>query len=355
MGIATKLEAAIDLLLNNYVTSKSGALIGILTPVVLTCVTVYVLMMGYAIMRGEANDSLHTFLWKSFKIAFIAGIALSAGEYQGTAIQMIQGLQEGMTQAVGGVTSIGQLVDNMAQPYDELGQQLWSQATTGFWPNFSLLAAAAIVALAQAFLFVVGLGMYLLAKVVLALVLAVGPIFIVCSMFPPTQKYTESWIGQALHYVLLNVLIAASISMLTDFASQYANSMKGNVDTTNVVRDATSLLLVSAALAVVMLNLNQLASALSGGVSIQGIGREIGRAIMNSVAGKKDGPPPKASPTGGGEITSGGGGSGGGGGGSGGGSRSGNESGTGGSGGSGRPLYQRNVVSNIRRSSTQRG
>ncbi|MFH0134848.1 type IV secretion system protein [Variovorax sp. VaC1] len=353
MGIATKLEAAIDLLLNNYVTSKSGALIGILTPVVLTCVTVYVLMMGYAIMRGEANDSLHTFLWKSFKIAFVAGIALSAGEYQGTAIQMIQGLQEGMTQAVGGVTSIGQLVDNMSQPYEELGQSLWSQATTGFWPNFSLIAAAALVAVAQAFLFVVGLGMYLLAKVVLALVLAVGPIFIVCAMFPATQKYTESWIGQCLHYVLLNVLIAASISMLTDFASQYANSMKGNVDTTNVIRDAVSLLLVSASLAVVMLNLNQLASALSGGVAIGGIGREIGRKLMDMLSRDKKPQPPQP-PGGGGQISDAGGSGGGGSGGSGG-SRSGNESGTGGSGGSGRPLYQRNVVSNIRRSSTQRG
>lgn len=350
MGIATKLETAIDLLLNNYVTSKSGALIGILTPVVLTCVTVYVLMMGYAIMRGEANDSLHTFLSKSFKIACVAGIALSAGEYQGTAIQFIQGLQEGMTQAVGGVTSIGQLIDNMAQPYDELGQSFWSQATTGFWPNFSLLAAAALVAVAQSFLFVVGLGMYLLAKVVLALVLAVGPIFIVCAMFPATQKYTESWIGQCLHYVLLNVLIAASIAMLTDFASQYANAMKGNVDVTNVVRDAVSLLLVSASLAVVMLNLNQLASALSGGVAIGGIGREIGKKLMDLLSKDKQQKPPSPS-GGGGEISGGGGGRGSGGSGS----RSGNESGTGGSGGSGRPLYQRNVVSNIRRSSTQRG
>jgi type IV secretion system protein VirB6 len=282
MGVATQVEGAIDLLLNNFVTSKSAALSSALVPIALTAVTIYVLMMGYAIMRGESNDALHTFLWKSFKIAFISGIALSAGEFQGTIIQFVQGIQEGMTQAMGGVTSIGQLVDNMATPYYDLGQKLLSEATVDMWPNLSLLAAAGLVAIAQACLFVVGLGLYLLSKVALALVLAVGPAFILCAMFPPTQKYTESWIGQALNFALLSVLVAASIAMLTDFASQYANSIKENMETTNVVRDALALLLASGALTVVMLNLPQLASALSGGVSVAGIGREIGRAMLGA-------------------------------------------------------------------------
>lgn len=299
MGIGTEVEAAIDLLLTNFVSSKSAALCAALVPIALTGATIYLLVMGFAIMRGEANDSLHTFLWKSFKMAFIAGLALSAGEYQASIVDGITGIQGAFIQSMSGLSSIGALVDNMAKPFDDLGQQLWSQATTGFWPNFSLLGAAALVAVAEAFLFVVGLGFYLLAKVALALVFAVGPAYILCAMWPATQKYTESWIGQALNYIVLNVLVGASIAMLTDFASQFANHIAQTQDTVNVIKATMALLLCSGALAVVMLNLPQLAGALSGGASISGIGRAIGRALMDmGKGGKKDEPKP-----GGGDIT----------------------------------------------------
>ncbi len=240
----------------------------------------------------------------------------------------INGIQGAFVSAFGNASTIGGLVDNMAQPYDELGQRLWSEATTGFWPNFSLLVAAGMVAIAQAFLFIVGLGMYLLAKVALALVLAVGPAFIFCAMFPPTQRFTESWIGQALNFVFLNVLIGASISMLTSFASQFAAHIQANVGNTAIMKDTMALLLVSCSLGVVMLNLNTIASALSGGASISGVGRELARYIMTRGASA-----PKSG-GGGGSITGTG------------------SSGVGnstGAGGGSQPLYQRNVIDNIRR------
>lgn len=328
MGIATAVETAIDNLLTTFVSSKSAALSAALLPVALSGTTIYLIVMGYAVMRGDAHDALHTILWKWFKMSLIAGVALSAGEYQASIVEGINGIQGAFIQAFGNATTIGGLVDNMAQPYDALGQQLWSEATTGFWPNFSLLVAAAMVAIAQAFLFIIGLGMYLLAKVALALVLAVGPAFILCAMFPATQRFTESWLGQALNFVLLNVLIGLSISMLTSFASQFAAHIQTNVGNTAIMKDTMALLLVSCALGVVMLNLNTIASALSGGASIAGIGRDVARALMK---GKKDDEDKNKGPQpGGGSIDQGGGGS-----------RSGKDGGT--------PLYQRNVIDNIRR------
>lgn len=328
MGIATEVEAAIDTLLSTFVSTKSAALCAALLPLALTGVTIYLITMGWAIMRGEAQDSFHTFLWKSFKIVMIVGVALSAGEYQGSVVDGIQGIQGAFVQAFGNVTTIGGLIDNLAQPFEELGQTLWSEATTGFWPNFSLLGAAAIVALAQAFLFIVGLGMYLLAKVALALVMAVGPAFIFCAMFPATQRFTESWLGQALSFVLLNVLIGASIAMLTSFASQFAAHIQANFGTTAIIKDTIALLMVSGALGVVMLNLSTIASALSGGASISGIGREIGRKAMEMLNRDK---PDKPNNSGGGQINQSSGGN--------------NAAGGGGS----QPLYQRNVLDNIRR------
>jgi type IV secretion system protein VirB6 len=281
MGIATALEAAIDGLLNNYVSAQSAAICTAIAPLVITGVTIYIVTMGWAIMRGDAQESLHTFLWKIFRIGMILSLGLSAGAYQANAVEGIQGIQGAFVEAFGNTGTIGGLVDDMARPYEELGQLLWSESVTGLIPNFSLIAAAAMVSIAQFFLFTIALGLYLLAKVGLALVLAVGPAFIFCAMFPATKKYSESWIGQALSFVLLNVLIAGSITMLTSFASQFAEHIKAGVGNTAIIKDTGALLLCSCALGVVMLNLSHIAAGLAGSFSISGVGRDIKQALFS--------------------------------------------------------------------------
>lgn len=327
MGVATQVENAIDTLLSGFVTSKSAAIASSLIPVAVTAVTIYIIIIGWAIMRGDAHDPFHTTIWKFFKITFIGALALGGAQYQSAIVEGITGIQGALVSAFGPASSVGGLVDAMSLPYDDLSSALFSEATTGVVPNFSLIVAGCIVCIAQAFLFVIGLGMYLLAKVALALVLAVGPAFILCAMFPATQRFTESWLGQALAFVMLNVLIAASISMLTSFASQFADHIKANVGTTSIMKDVVALLMASGALGIVMLNLPTIATALAGGASISGVGREIGRAMMGRRGG---GEPNKTVNNGGGSI-----------------SETGKAIAS--SGGSSKPLYQRNVIDNIRK------
>lgn len=331
MGIGEEVEKSLDFLLTSFVSSKSAAMCAALVPIAIAGSTIYLLVMGFAIMRGEANDPLHTFVWKTFRIALIAGVSLSAGEYQSTIIEGTDALVGAFLESMSGFTSVGAVVDDIAKPFSELGQQMWNQAVTGFWPNFALVAAAGAVGIAEFLMFAIGLGFFLLAKVALALVLAVGPAYIVCAMWPGTEKYTESWLGQVLNYVMLKVLVAVCILMLTDFASKFAAHIQVTSDTVNVIKATTSLLCCSGALVIVMLNLPQLAAALSGGASISGIGRTIGRALLDMMnrPGK-----PKA-PPGGGEIAQG----------------RGRGQGTGAPPPPRKPLYQRNTIEHLRKAS----
>lgn len=304
MGIAQATEAAISGLLTSTVSSKSAALCSALVPIAATGATIYLIVMGFAIMRGDGGDSLQTFFWKSFRMAFIAGLALSAGEYQTTIIDGTTALEGALIESLSGMQSVGALIDDLSKPFSDLGEQIWNQAVVGFWPNFGLITAAAAVAIAECFIFCLGLGFYLLAMVALAVVLAIGPVFILCAMWPGTEKYTESWIGQVLNYIVLKVLVATSIVMLTSFVSQYAAHISATSDATNVITATTSLLLACGALGVVMLNLPQIAAALSGGVSIAGIGRTVGRGLLDTLNRPKNkaNPNPGALPKGGGDI-----------------------------------------------------
>ncbi len=288
MGLATAIETKIDTLLNTFVTNASSSLCSALVPVALTGATIYIILMGWAIARGEAQDSFHTFLVKAAKMAFVAALALGGGEYQGSVVDGITGIQGVFTQAFGNVGSIGGMIDNMSVPYDALGSAYFSRAmsASSFIPDVSLLIAGTLIAIAQAALFVIGLGLYLIAKVALALVLAVGPAFVLCAMWPATQRFTESWLGQALNYVLLNAFVAACIAMLTSLATQTAADLQANLNTANALMDALAVLMCAGSLCVVELNLNSIASALGGGASISGIGRDVGRKAMEMLNGK---------------------------------------------------------------------
>lgn len=333
MGIAESVESAITMLLATFVTSRSAALCQALTPVAIAGATIHLTLMGLAIIRGDVNDSLHTFVWKSFRMIFIGSIALSAGSYQALIVDGTDGLIAAILHSMSSVKSVGMLIDQVAEPLVVLGNQIWSKAVVGVMPNVSLLAAAGAVFIAEFLIIAIGLGFYLLAKVAFALVMAIGPIYILCAMWPATEKYTESWIGQALNYGVLKILVGCCILMLTDFASKFAAHISVTADAVNLLSSTMGLLIACGSLMIVMLNLPQLASALSGGASISGIGRTIGRSALDflhslGTGSRKPGP-------GGGSISQKG--------------RSPNEKSTGPKPPNRKPLFQRNTIEHIRK------
>jgi type IV secretion system protein VirB6 len=299
MGIGVQVEDAIDLLLGTFVSAKSAAISSALVPLALSGVTVSLLFTARAVLAGELREPLLDVMWRIATISFIVSLALGVGTYQTGVVDTTNEIERGMIATLSGATSIGMLIDDLARPYSDLGQQLWNRAVTGFWPNFGLLAAAAGVAIIQVALFAVGLGLYLLAKVGLALVLAIGPAFILCAIWNATQKYAESWLGQALNFVVLKVLIALSIQMLNEFASEFAAHIDAGMDAINLIKAVIALFCCGAALFVVMLNLPMLASALAGGGSISGIGRTIAHAMLYRALRQRSTP---IAPRGGGSI-----------------------------------------------------
>ena len=280
MGIGVAVEEAIDRLLDTFIVQKCETLIGALSPVGIAAVTIYVLLTARSLAMGEIQGSLQELLNRVTRVLLVTGLALSVGNYQSNIVGTATEIEQGLIAAVSGVTSVGMLVDELAQPYSDLGQKLWSNALTDFWPNFALLVAAGGVAIIQCALFIVGLGLYLLAKVGFGLMISLGPVFIFCALGSTTQKYAENWIAQVLNFIVLKVLVALSIQMLTEFVSDFAAHIDADMEAVNVLKAVIALFCCGGALFVVMLNLPHIATALTGGATMAGIGRTVVNAMM---------------------------------------------------------------------------
>jgi len=94
--VFAKLEAWFNAFFLGYAARVSGDLAVGLVPVALVLVTVYVVIYGLAVMRGEATEPVGTFAWKMVKVGAILSFALPGLYYSGNVAAGAAGLQDGL-------------------------------------------------------------------------------------------------------------------------------------------------------------------------------------------------------------------------------------------------------------------
>lgn len=384
-GLFTAVGGTLENGMSTYVTNVSSALSGALVPVVTTGVTIWVLAYGLAVVRGEAHEAVPAFAWRGLKVAITLAFALSAGLYQQQVVTAVDGATSGLAQTIqnaanttgggnpgcgsvnggsvtgqGAATSIYQTLDCYDQQIDLVMDAYFDKAThEGFSP--SGLAAAigdflcGLVAALGGSIFLIVLAFeVVMARMLLDLVLGLGPIFIACGAFAPTARFFEAWTAKVANYALLQVLVAAFLGMaLTAFsadltvlhatgsapsadASALVQTISASLDDAAAAAAAIGLFATGVFLAMVGWQLPSVAAGLSGGATLSGFGafvagmasRHLVTAIGRAISSSGKGPRP------GGEIRD----------------RTGSGGGSGGGSGSGAmPAYQRAARANLGR------
>jgi len=74
-----------------WTNSASASFAGILVPLALAGFTVYITLLGWQIMRGEAADPLHVIVKRILMLAVIGGLALTVGVYQLYVVGLVNG------------------------------------------------------------------------------------------------------------------------------------------------------------------------------------------------------------------------------------------------------------------------
>jgi|CXWL01.1.fsa_nt_gi type IV secretion system protein VirB6 len=280
MGMATYIEQSVNNALNHYVVTSSDAVIGVLTPIAVTAMTLYVMWTGFQVMRGDVQEPVTALVWRWFRVALITGLTLNGPQYRSLVKEGLDGIQEAFASAFGGVLSMGGTIDQMADPFTTLMETLFTEASSGLVPQFSLFIAGGICATASIVMAFVAMGLFLVAKVSLALLLAVGPAFIFCAMFPVTQRYAENWLSSSLVAVFTNILIMAVITFLASLLRNACLHVLIAYSAASILADVVGLLFLSITAAYVLLHVASLGASLAGGLSLGNPGGDVTRSGM---------------------------------------------------------------------------
>lgn len=347
-GLFTAIGGTLESGMSTYVTNVSSALSSALVPIVTTAVTIWVIAYGLAIVRGEAQEAVPAFAWRGLKVATVLAFALGSGIYQQEVVSAVSGATAGLAQTIqnaanttaGGnpgcesvsgsnvtatrATSIYQTLDCYDQQINLVLDAYSEKAThEGFSPSGLVAAMGDIVcgfvaALGGSIFLIVLAFEVVMGRMLLDLVLGIGPIFVACAAFGPTARFFEAWTAKVANYALLQVLVAAFLGMsLTAFSTELApfhvTTSAPDTNSAALVAAGQAALEASAAwtaalgmfataifLAMVGWQLPSVASGLSGGATLTGFGafvaglasRRIAIAIGQALARGGGGPRP---------------------------------------------------------------
>lgn len=235
-------------------------------------VTVFIILWGLALWRGLINEPLGDGIARVFRIVLVGTIALGAGVYGpriATALYNTPG--QLATVLTGGATTPQTVMDQALSRGDEIASAFMSLVSlSSIGASFAAILSALVVWLFTAFVVLYGAALIVLSKVILGLVIAFGPIFIALLLFDSTKRFFENWLGQAINYLFVFSLVAATVNIM--FAMWRPQLDYALVNNEAGFSALIPMIIVGGAAFIILLQVPALASGLAGGVQLGTLG-----------------------------------------------------------------------------------
>ena len=137
--------------------------------------------------------------------------------------------------------------------------------------DFGFYLAGAVVWLLMGVLCVYAMFLIALSSIALAVLLALGPLFIALLFFDATRRFFSAWIAQLANYGLITLLTVMTAALLLQIVQSYAAQTAARGSAILTV-DALNMVLVAVLVFLVLRQVMPIAAGLAGGVSLNSYG-----------------------------------------------------------------------------------
>lgn len=266
----------------SYANEKSAVMIGYIGPTAVILLTLFVLFWGVAMASGQISEPFTDGMKRIIRICIIVGFALTAGIYQDYVADLFLRVPAEMASELayegssGGYepTSIATVLDSSLQSGFTVGDKAWDKgdemAQMGIKSaiaGIGYYALAILVYLASAAIVAVAAGILLVAFIATAVLLAIGPLFILFAIFPATYRWFETWLGQLVNFAILYIMVAVVVGLVFSMFDQYLSMLPVTTLSETVV-NSLKLVGITIAIVAVLEQTRAIAGALGGGASL---------------------------------------------------------------------------------------
>ena len=248
--------------LENFISSGTSNIASWIGGPLTAALTLYVVLYGYLVLRGSVQEPILEFAFRAMKLAIIVMLVRNASEYQTYVTNIFfETLPREISQALNsGTAPSASTFDSLLDKGQKCAKDIWARAT---WPADIVNGIGGMMAIGASFtVAAIGYIVSLYARLALAIVLAIGPIFVALAMFQSTRRFTESWVGQLANFVILQVLVVAIGSLLISCIDTTFTAVESYTD---VMMRPVALCAICLAALYVFYQLPGIASALAAG------------------------------------------------------------------------------------------
>jgi len=281
MGVAADFVTKFVEPLDGFMTETVSKLAGALEGPLYAGATLYIVIFGILVVLGYVRAPIQDFVINVIKIAIIVALVTEVSTYnQYVKDFFFTQLPDGIGAAFGtqgtapGDIQSGSAFDSLI---DDVLARFKEIASEGSWRNIVPYLIGSLFVVVGVIASIILLALVLLAKLALALLIAIGPIFIALALFRATFPFFSSWLSGLVNFVVLQVLVVAIISLLVSILTGFLNDISG-ADFGAQMAMALRMVALFALGAILALQLPGIAARISGG------GIELGTGLIRSGA-----------------------------------------------------------------------
>jgi type IV secretion system protein VirB6 len=256
--------------LTTYIGDNTARFAATLEPVVVSMATVYVMVWGYLQLTGRVDEPFATGLKRIVTLAAVLGIALRLWLYNSIVVDTFYRSPAQLAAAIVGATDPVSTVDAVWDQGGTVATLLWNRGSV-LLGDIGFYIAGAVVWVLVGILCVYTMFLIALSSVALAILLAIGPLFIVALLFEHTRRLFAAWLSQLTNYALITILTVLVAALLLQIVESYARQTAAR-GAAIVTVDALDMLLVAGLVLLVMRQVMPIAAALASGVALSSFG-----------------------------------------------------------------------------------
>ncbi len=285
MGFFQTFWSWLNLQLATYIGDNTARVAAALEPAVLTFATIYIVMWGYLHLTGGIDQPFAVGLKRIVTLVVVLAVGLRLWLYNAVIVDTFYRAPSQLAAAVVGVSDPVTLIDSIWDQGGAVAGFLWNKGGV-LGGDFGFYVAGIAVWLLIGLLCVYTMFLIALSSIALAILLALGPLFIPTILFERTRRLFDAWLAQLATYGFITILTVLVAALLLQFVRSYADQTARRGPGIVTV-DALNMVLASVLVFLLMRQVMPIAAGLGGGVALSSFGA-VSRAVrwgMGSVKG----------------------------------------------------------------------
>jgi len=248
-----------------YIGDSTARVALALEPALIALATIYVMLWGYLQLTGQLHEPITAGLRRIIVLVVVVGCALHLWLYDEVIVDTFYRAPASLSAAVVGAADPVATVDAIWANGGKVADQLWSRGGV-LSGDFGFYLAGVVVWLLMGLLCVYTMFLIALASIASAILLALGPLFIVMLLFDATRRYFESWLAQLATYAFINILTVLVGALVLRLVSSYA-AQTANRGAAILTVDALDMVLAAMIVFLLLRQIMPIAAGLAGGVA----------------------------------------------------------------------------------------